>query len=146
MDFFLNITFINNNFQVLTMMDADKDGLIKVDHVLKVIELLGVENTELPARQIRQIISVLCEEENIKVEDTIEDILLKKPRASEDDEAFQQDLRALEDFATYDDEDNSKRSSKSRKKKLDKVKKSNESSNKTTQEKQEARNGNGTPH
>ena len=88
-------------------MDADADGVIKVDHVLKVIELLGVENTELPAKQIKQIINVLCEEEKLKIEDSIEDILIKKPpkvslASSEVDEAFQKDLKALEDIASKD--------------------------------------------
>ena len=76
------------------MMDADHDGIIKVDEVLKVIELLGMENTELPAKQIKQIVKMLGEEEKIKVEDSIEDILLKHPQLfDEDDEAFQQDLK-----------------------------------------------------
>ena len=65
-------------------MDADADGVIKVDHVLKVIELLGNQNTELPAKQIKQIINVLCEEEKLLLEDSIEDILIKKtPKRSE---------------------------------------------------------------
>lgn len=84
------------------MMDADADGVIKVDHVLKVIELLGVENTELPSKQVKQIINVLCEEEKLKIEDNIEDILIKKPpkvSTSEMDEAFEKDLKALEDIA-----------------------------------------------
>lgn len=89
--------------QVLAMMDADHDGIIKVDEVLKVIELLGEENTEWHAKQIKQIVKMLGEEEKIKVEDSIEDILLKHPQLfDEDDEAFQQDLKALEDLATSD--------------------------------------------
>merc|ERR1711936_1401931 len=90
--------------QVLSMMDADADGVIKVDHVLKVIELLGVENTELPAKQIKQIINVLCEEEKLLLEDSIEDILIKKSPFSQDqpevDEAFEMDLKALEKIAS----------------------------------------------
>jgi Ca2+-binding EF-hand superfamily protein len=89
--------------QVLAMMDADHDGIIKVDEVLKVIELLGEESTEWHAKQIKQIVKMLGEEEKIKVEDSIEDILLKHPQLfDEDDEAFQQDLKALEDLATSD--------------------------------------------
>ena len=87
------------------MMDADADGVIKVGHVLKVIELLGVENTELPAKQIKQIINVLCEEEKLLLEDSIEDILVKKtPKAEEPevDEAFQKDLEAMEKIASTD--------------------------------------------
>jgi hypothetical protein len=86
------------------MMDADDDGVINVDHVLKVIELLGMENTELPAKQIKQIITVLCKEEQLEVEDSIEDILVKKPTShiEEVDEAFEKDLKALEEIANLE--------------------------------------------
>ena len=84
-------------------MDADADGVIKVDHVLKVIELLGVENTELPAKQIKQILNVLNSEEKLLLEDNIENILIKKSPFSQDqpevDEAFAKDLKALEEIA-----------------------------------------------
>jgi len=91
--------------QVLSMMDADADGVIKVDHVLKVIELLGNQNTELPAKQIKQIINVLCEEEKLLLEDSIEDILIKKTPKQEEpevDEALQEELKALEEIASTD--------------------------------------------
>ena len=87
------------------MMDADADGVIKVDHVLKVIELLGNQNTELPAKQIKQIINVLCEEEKLLLEDSIEDILIKKTPKQEEpevDEALQEELKALEEIASTD--------------------------------------------
>jgi len=89
--------------QVLSMLDSDADGVIKVDHVLRVIEMLGVENTELPAKQIKQIVNVLCEEEKLLLEDSIELILIKKPPAlskdPEVDEAQERELQALEDIA-----------------------------------------------
>merc|ERR1712172_254452 len=92
--------------QVLSMMDADADGVIKVDHVLKVIELLGVENTELPAKQIKQILNVLNSEEKLLLEDNIENLLIKKSPFSQDqpevDEAFEMDLKALEKIASTD--------------------------------------------
>jgi hypothetical protein len=85
------------------MLDSDADGVIKVDHVLRVIEMLGVENTELPAKQIKQIVNVLCEEEKLLLEDSIELILIKKPPAlskdPEVDEAQERELQALEDIA-----------------------------------------------
>ena len=83
-------------------MDADADGVVKVDHVLKVIELLGAESTELPAKQLKQIINVLSEEEKLKLEDNIEDILVKKPlkKPVDIDEAFEKDLKALEDLVS----------------------------------------------
>ena len=89
------------------MMDADADGVVKVDHVLKVIELLGAESTELPSKQLKQIINVLSEEEKLKLEDSIEDILVKKPfkPVREDvDEAFEKDLKALEDLVSDKEE------------------------------------------
>lgn len=87
------------------MVDADADGVVKVDHVFKVIELLGAESTELPAKQLKQIINVLSEEEKLKLEDSIEDILVKKPSAKaakplDKDEAFEKDLKALEDLVS----------------------------------------------
>ena len=90
------------------MVDADADGVVKVDHVFKVIELLGAESTELPAKQLKQIINVLSEEEKLKLEDSIEDILVKKPAANSasakaaasKDEAFEKDLKALEDLVS----------------------------------------------
>merc|ERR1719189_2176857 len=92
--------------QVLSMMDADADGVIKVGHVLKVIELLGNQNTELPAKQIKQIINVLCEEEKLLLEDSIEDILIKKTPKQEEpevDQALQEELDALEKIASTDE-------------------------------------------
>lgn len=102
-------------FQVLSMMDADADGVIKVDHVLKVIELLGMENTELPAKQLKQIISVLSEEEKLQLEDSLEKILLKIPsksssKGNEVDEAAKMELKALEDLATQGGAKSSKNS------------------------------------
>ncbi len=91
--------------EVLSMMDADADGVINVDHVLKVIELLGVEHTELPAKQVKQIIDVLSKEELLKVEENIEEILVKKPESEDSplvDEAFERDLEALEKKAAAD--------------------------------------------
>lgn len=79
------------------MIDADADGVIKVDHVLKVIELLGVENAELSAKQIKQIINVLSEEEKLMLEDSIEHILVKKPQKKDEvDEAAEKEIEALE--------------------------------------------------
>ena len=86
-------------------MDSDADGVIKVDHVLKVIELLGNQCTELPAKQIKQIINVLCEEEKLLLEDSIEDILIKKTPKQEEpevDQALQEELKALEEIASTD--------------------------------------------
>ena len=56
-------------------MDVDEDGVINLDHVHKVIELLGTEHVRIPAKQIRQIIEMMTKEEMLDVEHKIEHIL-----------------------------------------------------------------------
>ena len=56
-------------------MDVDEDGVINLDHVHKVIELLGTEHVRIPAKQIRQIIEMMTKGEMLEVEHKIEHIL-----------------------------------------------------------------------
>jgi len=56
-------------------MDVDEDGVINLDHVYKVIELLGTEHVNISAKQIKQIIEMLAKEEMLEVERKIESIL-----------------------------------------------------------------------
>jgi LETM1 and EF-hand domain-containing protein 1 len=56
-------------------MDVDEDGVINLDHVYKVIELLGTEHVHISAKQIKQIIEMLAKEEMLEVEQKIESIL-----------------------------------------------------------------------
>ena len=58
-------------------MDDDADGMIKVDHVLKVIELLARENIELSAKQINKIVDMMEMEDAKDVEDDLTDVLAK---------------------------------------------------------------------
>merc|ERR1712037_129890 len=58
--------------EVLSRMDDDSDGVIKVDHVVKVIELLGREHVKLSAKQINQIIDMLQKEDMLETEKLIE--------------------------------------------------------------------------
>ena len=60
------------SIQVLSRMDEDSDGVIKVDHVVKVIELLGREHVKLSAKQINQIIDMLQKEDMLETEKLIE--------------------------------------------------------------------------
>ena len=58
--------------QVLSRMDEDSDGVIKVDHVVKVIELLGREHVKLSSKQVNQIIDMLQKEDMLETERLIE--------------------------------------------------------------------------
>eukprot|EP00095_Tigriopus_kingsejongensis_P003727 maker-scaffold357_size197762-snap-gene-0.42 protein:Tk03727 transcript:maker-scaffold357_size197762-snap-gene-0.42-mRNA-1 annotation:"paramyosin " len=60
---------------VLSKMDEDSDGLIKVDHVLKVIELLGTEQIQLNSKQIKKILDMLEKEDMMQIEANIEEVL-----------------------------------------------------------------------
>ena len=54
-------------------MDEDSDGVIKVDHVVKVIELLGRElHVKLSSKQVNQIIDMLQKEDMLETERLIE--------------------------------------------------------------------------
>jgi ribosomal protein L12E/L44/L45/RPP1/RPP2 len=63
-------------------MDVDEDGVINLDHVHKVIELLGTEHVRIPAKQIRQIIDMMAKEEMLEVEKKIEHILGNRAAAA----------------------------------------------------------------
>ena len=65
--------------EVVASMDEDSDGVIKLEHVNKVIEILGSDNVELSGKQIKQIIDLIGKEEMLEVESRIEKILGKLP-------------------------------------------------------------------
>jgi len=60
-------------------MDDDSDGIVKIEHVNKVIELLGRDNVNLSTKQVKNIIDLLGKEEMLEVERRIEKILGKIP-------------------------------------------------------------------
>ncbi|XP_061397835.1 mitochondrial proton/calcium exchanger protein [Musca vetustissima] len=62
---------------VLSKLDADKDGAISVDEVLKVIEAIGRENVKLDEKQLEELISLLDKEQVIETQDKIEKALAK---------------------------------------------------------------------
>ncbi len=49
---FYIVLWIRFFFQVLAAIDIDSDGMIKIDHVHKVLELLGTEHIQLPSKQV----------------------------------------------------------------------------------------------
>jgi len=65
--------------EVIASMDEDSDGIVKVEHVQKVIEILGRDNVQLSAKQVKQIIDLIGKEEMLEVESKIEKILGKMP-------------------------------------------------------------------
>merc|ERR1712142_1378601 len=64
---------------VVASMDEDSDGVVKLEHVKKVIEILGSDNVELSGEQVKQIIDLIGKEEMLEVESRIEKILGKMP-------------------------------------------------------------------
>ncbi|GAU89021.1 hypothetical protein RvY_01620 [Ramazzottius varieornatus] len=48
--------------EVLRLMDIDKDGNIELEHALKVIELIGEENTTITPKQLEEVMDVLRKE------------------------------------------------------------------------------------
>jgi len=65
--------------EVVASMDEDSDGVVKLEHVNKVIEILGSDNVELTGKQVKQIIDLIGKEEMLEVESRIEKILGKMP-------------------------------------------------------------------
>ncbi|KRT82138.1 hypothetical protein AMK59_3259 [Oryctes borbonicus] len=68
---------------VLSKMDDDCDGSIKIEDVLKVIEFIGKENVQLNSKQITEIIDLIDKEEILEVEEKIEKALQKEKETSE---------------------------------------------------------------
>merc|ERR1712241_556550 len=63
--------------EVVASMDEDNDGVVKLEHVNKVIEILGSDNVEISAKQIKQILDLIGKEELLEVESRIEKVLGK---------------------------------------------------------------------
>uniref|UniRef100_A0A6P7GEP9 Mitochondrial proton/calcium exchanger protein n=1 Tax=Diabrotica virgifera virgifera TaxID=50390 RepID=A0A6P7GEP9_DIAVI len=62
---------------VLKRMDDDQDGSLKIEDVLKVIEIIGKENVNLSPKQIDELVDLIDKEEILEVEDKIEKALQK---------------------------------------------------------------------
>merc|ERR1719228_2554712 len=65
--------------EVVASMDEDSDGVVKLEHVNKVIEILGSDNVELTGKQVKQIIDLIGKEEMLDSTSRIEKILGKMP-------------------------------------------------------------------
>ncbi|XP_076372048.1 mitochondrial proton/calcium exchanger protein-like isoform X1 [Tachypleus tridentatus] len=64
---------------VLDQMDVDHDGAVEVDHVLKVIELLGKEDVKVSAKQMKEIIELLAKEETLELIKKVEKEQVRHP-------------------------------------------------------------------
>jgi Ca2+-binding EF-hand superfamily protein len=85
--------------EVLGFFNEDSDGMIKVDHVMKVIELLSMgQHAKLPAKEIRQLVEMLSKEDLLKVEENIEQVMVKHAENKGDD-SLQKDLHYFETAA-----------------------------------------------
>ena len=62
----------------MSRLDDDADGVVNVDHVLSVIELLGTEHVKLSPDQIGKVIDMLKKEEQREVQSNIERILVEE--------------------------------------------------------------------
>ncbi|XP_018580202.1 mitochondrial proton/calcium exchanger protein [Anoplophora glabripennis] len=68
---------------LLKKMDADHDGSLKIDDVLKVIEIIGKENVKLSPKQMEELIDLVDKEGILEVEDKIEKALQKDKEAKD---------------------------------------------------------------
>jgi LETM1 and EF-hand domain-containing protein 1 len=68
---------IDQIVKVLKKMDDDDDGSIKIEDVMKVIEIIGKENVNLSDKQVDELMELLDKEEILEVEDKIEKALQK---------------------------------------------------------------------
>lgn len=63
--------------KLLGKIDVDKDGQLKVDDVLRVIEEIGKETVNLTDKQVDELIDLIGKEEQIENEEKIEKALAK---------------------------------------------------------------------
>ncbi|XP_015122323.1 mitochondrial proton/calcium exchanger protein isoform X2 [Diachasma alloeum] len=66
--------------EILGKIDDDRDGTIKIEDVLKVIELIGKEDVKLNKKQLNEIIDLIDKEEVLEVEDQISKALKKESK------------------------------------------------------------------
>ncbi|XP_055607390.1 mitochondrial proton/calcium exchanger protein isoform X2 [Uranotaenia lowii] len=69
--------------KILGKIDDDHDGHIKVEDVMKVLELIGKDNVHLNSKQMDELIDLLYKEEVLNAEDKIEKALIKSLEAKE---------------------------------------------------------------
>lgn len=63
--------------KMLDKIDSDKDGQLKVDDVLKIIEAIGKDSVNLSEKQLDELIDLISKEEYLENEEKIEKALAK---------------------------------------------------------------------
>ncbi|XP_068220539.1 mitochondrial proton/calcium exchanger protein isoform X2 [Palaemon carinicauda] len=84
---------------VLAKMDFDHDGAVKVDHVLKVLELMLDEHTSVPPKLVEDIIEMMAKEEQLETATLIQHAL-KRTMAENVKMKNEERERNLEPIAT----------------------------------------------
>ncbi|KOC68270.1 LETM1 and EF-hand domain-containing protein anon-60Da, mitochondrial [Habropoda laboriosa] len=64
--------------EILAKIDDDRDGAIKLEDVLKVVELIGKEDIKLSKQQVDELIELIDKEEILEVEEQIQKTLRKE--------------------------------------------------------------------
>lgn len=66
---------LRNIERVLEEVDYDRDGKVKVDDVLKVVELMDLEQQSISTNQLKEIVQMLEKEENLEMVEKIEKVM-----------------------------------------------------------------------
>ncbi|XP_072932523.1 mitochondrial proton/calcium exchanger protein [Epargyreus clarus] len=84
---------------VLGRLDDDFDGQLKIDDVLKMLEIIGNENVNLSEKQMAELIELLDKEEILEVESKIQKALDKAAvAAKEQDKSSESEGKSLFDL------------------------------------------------
>ncbi|XP_071579036.1 mitochondrial proton/calcium exchanger protein isoform X2 [Temnothorax nylanderi] len=68
--------------EILGKIDDDHDGAIKIEDVLKVVELIGKEDVKLSKKQVDELIELMDKEEVLEVEEQIQKLVEKDSKTS----------------------------------------------------------------
>ncbi|XP_045769487.1 mitochondrial proton/calcium exchanger protein isoform X3 [Maniola jurtina] len=83
---------------VLGRLDDDFDGQLKIDDVLKMLEIVGNEHVNLSEKQMAELIELLDKEEILEVESKIQKALAKAASAAKEQDKADSDGKSLFDL------------------------------------------------
>ncbi|XP_043460850.1 mitochondrial proton/calcium exchanger protein [Leptopilina heterotoma] len=79
--------------EILGKIDDDRDGAIKIEDVLKVVELIGQEDIKLSKKQVNELIDLMEKEEVLEVEDQIEKALKKESKEAKEETSSEENIK-----------------------------------------------------